>query len=274
MNACGSVGIGRSRDVLVRVLALLLAIPIALCHPGLHRASTAEAHPGTAQLGQRAELALHTAGPGLSVALTYVAEIPAIRVYSEARTANDPAYAEHLRTALASAIALTWEGEKVPLTVSAAADTPGGAIVEAPGDMLELHVYATGELSGSTGTLKLLNRNFPDEGGYFATSVQVGGDLVVTATTLTQVREGHVYKNHHGAWLRDESAREPTVTVRPAAWWERRPGDAPLPERLEGLDTLKPPVGAIAGAAALVLGGGVGIGVWVRRRRPRRTTSS
>lgn len=253
----------------MRVLALLLALPIALCHPGLHRASTAEAHPGTAQLGQRFDAKVdEVPAAGLSIALTYVAEIPAIRLYAEARTANDADYVEHRRQDLATGIAASWDGAKVPLTVTAAGETPGGDIVEAEGEMIELRVHAVGEVPGRTGTLKLLNRNFPDEGGYFATSVELGGDLVVTATSLAQVRDGHVYRNHHGAWLRDETAREPSFTLRPADWWEHRPGDYPLPERLAGLDTLAPPVVPLATGAGALLVVGVGV-VWVVRRRRR-----
>lgn len=268
-----------------------LLVPLALCHPGLRAIGTAEAHPGTSQLGQRFEVTIERSADGVVQAdLLYVAEVPAVRIYAEARpyAAASPvalardamvpaevvqAYTKSRLTELTEGIRASWDGQSLPLTDVA----EGTAVVEAAGGFLEFHVHKLAALPSDVGTLQLHDRNFPDEEGYYATSVSLSGDLVVTETSLCGVKDGLVHKNKHGAWVRDTSARETTVSIRPATYWERRDGLLPLPERLAGLASLEPPTTALSAAAAVtvaLVAGGAYAGLRASRRSARASHRS
>lgn len=261
------------------VILPLLLVSLALCHPGGHGVRSAEAHPGGTALGQRLEISLAPAAePGaLHLQVEYVAELPAVRLQAEARpmglapgtpTPEDALdrYSRRQLGELASGVSATWEGANVALTDVELGE--GEAVRAGDGGFVELHVRRAATLPGDAGTLRVVNRNHPDEGGYFATYASFDGRLVVTETSLAVVKDGHVRKNTHGAWTREESAREPTFTVRPAGFWEERDGTFPLPERLAGLDSLAPPTRALAAGVGglLVVVGGL-LGLRERRRR-------
>lgn len=233
----------------------------------------AQAHPGGAALGQRVDATLTRTDGGLRLDLAYLAEVPAIRIQAEARPmgllpgAPTPPDALERYTArrldeLTGGVAASWNGEPVAL----AAAPVEAAITEGEGGFVDFHVAKVATLPGDEGELRLVNRNFPDEGGYFATYVQLDGGLVVTSSSLAQVKDGHLKNNKHGAWLRDESFRESTVAVRPATFWEERDTPASLPERMAGLDSLQPPtatIGAVAGGGLIA----AAVAVWLLQRK-------
>ncbi len=231
---------------------MLLCIVGAIAHPNGHAAG---ANPtGPAVLGQR--LDVEVAGDTLT--LVYLAEVPLRRLLEEGNPQTAP---QAMLPRLAGAVTVRWED--VPLAVQWG---PGTA---APGlsGFYDLQVTGTATLPAAAGTVRLRNGNFPDEPSFFATAVTIPGDRVVTATDLARVKDGRVRYNRHGAWLKDESAREPWFTLRPAHGWEV--ADAgPLPERLAGRDALAFPAGRVA--AIVGAGSGLaGLAWWWRRRRGR-----
>lgn len=256
-----------------RVVPIFLLLPVALCHPGAH-VGRAGAHPGGQALGQRVELTLTAEGEGVLVDLVYVAELPVVRVHSEARPMGllpgvpTPAealdrYAARLSRELGDNLRVAWDGARVEM--ERLDDVP----TSRPGDQgfVELPVHRRGRVPVQTGTLVVSHGNFPDEGGYFATSVAVDGALVVTASSLAGVKDGRVTRNRHGAWLRDEAAREQSVSLAPAGFWARRDGHFALPERLAELDTLAAPLRELAvGLGVLLVAAGAGVWWWQGRR--------
>lgn len=176
-------------------------------------------------------------GPG-DVEVHYVAEMPATRALEEAKAGPDEAaWAATRLDELASGLALTWEGEALATTP---VETPDPARAGEAG-FVELHVVRRAALPSPEGTLAVRNGNFPDERCFYATEVKVSGDLVATASSLVRVEDGRLRDDRHGAWVRDERAREPSVTVRPARLFEEQDGYAALPARMEGIVDARPP---------------------------------
>ena len=241
-------------------------LKIALAHPGV--VSHADAHPTPEILGQRFEIELSFAEPtseALKLRVVYKAEVPERRVLTEVarlEPAESKRYAANRLAELTGSIKVRWDDapvelKSVPVEHAASAGEAG----------FEFKLDLQAMLPTRTGTLSLVNGNFPDETCFFATQVTLPGALVVTQTSLAGVSSaGLVAGSTHGAWTRDERARDLTFSVAPAGYWERREGDFPLPERLRGLRTLSVPRWVHA-LAAVVLG--LGTTLLALRFRPR-----
>ncbi|MFZ5478799.1 MAG: hypothetical protein ACOZNI_18650 [Myxococcota bacterium] len=230
-----------------------VVVALALAHPG---ARTAGGGPARLAIGHRAIL---TVDPG-AVELDYVCEIPAITLYGEARRAGAGGdYVTAKLEELGTGLQVTWDGAPLPLERVEVAEPAK----EGEEDFLDLRVVRRAALPRTAGTVALRNGNYPDDEAYYATEVRVSGDLVVTASSLARVREGRLRDNRHGAWQREEAGREPSVTVRPARWWERRDGRFPMPERMEGLVEPSPLAHGVFVAAGTI--GLFGV-AWLGRR--------
>lgn len=237
---------------------MLLLLPFdALAHPGaLH----GRAGVPSLTIGQRVALRI---GPD-SVELAYVAEVPGVTLYREAREDGGPDFLARRLDELADGVSLTWNGAALP---TERVDVPEAArSVEAA--YVELTVRERASLPSPSGELGVRIANFPDETCYFATEAEVSGALVVEATTLARVRDGRLRDNRHGAWQKDEVGREPRFTLRPATTWERRDGWAGMPERMAGIVPDGPPIWVWAlAAASLVLVAWLGRRLGARGRR-------
>ncbi len=226
-------------------LLLLANAGTVLAHPGGHAEGSGAGLRGV--VGQRSELTIDAG----KVAVTYVAEVPQTRLYQEAWAdtkagGNDQTYLERRLAELPGGLTLAFDGE--PLAWSAVAVTDPARVGE-PG-FVELHVVRTARLPRSTGKLTFRTLNWPDEDGWFATSVQVDGSLVVTSSTLARVdADGELADDRHGAWVKDSALRSVEVAIRPAGILERAEGLHPMTERMEGSNAMRPPLWA------LVLGG-------------------
>lgn len=218
-------------------------------------ASVALAHPATAgiggsaardTIGQRVALEI---GPE-AVLVRYLAEVPAKRVYAEARAEGaDEGWAARRAQELGDELALTWDGAPLPLEVVPVAE-PARA---GEAGFVDFRAERRAALPSPAGTLGLRNGNFPDDRCYFAVEARISGDLVVEETSLARVEDGRLRDDRHGAWQQDERARETRIVVRPAGLFERAEGDAPLPERMEGIVKSGPPPWLVAvGAGALL----------------------
>lgn len=242
--------------------SLALLITFAVAHPGV--VGRAQAHTAPEIIGQRLELTL-TPDAGGTLRIDYAAEVPERRVLTEVAAVEPGAqagYAARRLVELAGGLHARWNGAVLPLTPVPV----DHAARQGEAGFLEFHVALTAPLPGLAGDLAVSNGNYPDETCFFATSATVPGDRVVTATSLATVRDGLLTGSTHGAWTRDEKARELTLTLAPAGYWERRPDAAPLPERMRGLATLSTPrwlygVGAVAIGAV-----GIGLGLRARSR--------
>lgn len=205
---------------------LLAFAALALAHPygGDYRKGAGE--PGMGVVGQRVTVWVRAR----EVEVEYIAEVPAARIYREAKEAGggkewSAQYIEGVR----GNIRASWEGAALPLTPVAVTD----AARKGEADFLEFHARGAAAISPS-GTLRISNGNYPDEISYFANTVYLAGDLVATASSLLRVVNGKLKDNVHGAWVKVESAREFSVTIRPAHGWEV--GDeGTLPTRMEGM---------------------------------------
>ena len=230
-------------------LLVLLWTASAAAHPGGHAAGAAAGLRGV--VGQRSELTID----GTHVTLAYVAEVPQARLYQEAwgdakAGGNDQTYLERRLAELPGGLSLAFDGE--PLAWSPVAVTDPARVGE-PG-FVELHVVRTAPLPRPTGTLTFRTLNWPDEEGWFATSVQVDGTLVVTSSTLARVDgNGDLADDRHGAWVKDSALRTVEVALRPAGLLERAEGLHPLTERMEGSNALRPPLWSlVVGGLGLV----------------------
>lgn len=232
---------------------MTLWITLALAHP------VTAGGPGRPVdfVGQRLDVEL---GDG-RVGLSYLLEVPVRRVTADAGDAGRD-YAEARLDELADGLKVRWDGE--PLAVERRPVARAARLGEQ--GFVEFELRLEGALPADAGTLTVENRNLPTDDAFFATYVRVDGDLVVEASSLAAVRDGRLRDNTHGAWTRDEAARELMVAVRPAGPWERRDTPGALPERLAGLDALGPPAWLYpaAGATGLALLAGL---AWMRRRR-------
>lgn len=204
---------------------MLFLVALALAHPFSGKPGAGE--PGSNIVGQRLLIRVEAS----RVEVEYVAEVPAIRVYREAKAEGaDSTYAARKIEELRGNIHATWDGAPLPLT-PVPIDAPAR---NGEGGFLELH--ARGEAAiGRAGTLHVRNGNYPDENAYFMSDVTLGPGVVATGSSLLTVVGSRARDNTHGAWVQRESARELDVTVRPAALWEVAEGDAKLPLRTEGL---------------------------------------
>lgn len=235
--------------------SLALFITLAFAHPGV--VGRAQAHSAPEIIGQRLKVTIDAA-PG-QLRLDYAAEVPERRVMTEVaalEAAAQPGYAARRLVELAGELRARWND--APLTLTGV-EVDHAARRGEPG-FLEFHVSLTAPLPTAAGTLTVQNGNYPDESGFFATEAVIPGGLVVTATSLGQVHDGLLTGSTHGAWTREERARELTLTLAPAGYWERRDASAPLPERMRGLRSLSAPrwlygVGAAAVGAALMVAG-------------------
>lgn len=204
---------------------MLWLVPFVLAHPFTGKGGAGE--PGASIVGQRLAVRVDTD----HVTVEYIAEVPAMRVYKEAKAEGaDATYATKKLEELRGNVHATWQDTPLPLTSVTLAD-PARA---GEGGFLEFHVKGEAPISGA-GTLHVRNGNFPDENAYFMSDVTLGPGVVVEASSLLQVRSGLPRENKHGAWVREESARELSMTVRPAKLWEIATGDGKLPVRTVGL---------------------------------------
>lgn len=237
-----------------------------LPYPALF-ASVALAHPATAGIGGAA--ARDTIGQRIAVEIgpdavlvRYLAEVPAKRVYAEARAEGaDATWAARRADELGDALAVTWDGQplalqEVPVAEPARAGEAG---------FVDFRAERRATLPSPAGTLGVRNPNFPDDRCYFAVEARISGDLVVEETTLVRVEDGRLRDNRHGAWQQDERARETTIAVRRAGVFERAEGDAPLPERMAGIVPAGPPPWLVAALVVSLLPI-----AWLGRRLGRR----
>jgi hypothetical protein len=209
---------------------LLTVIPLALAHPGYGSSGTSTPR---STVGQRMELAVGDT----AVDLRYIAEVPERRVLEEARSSGEAGYGTKLLDTLAGNVHLVWDGKDL-LTTRTPLESP---VAAGESGFLDFTVALHADLPGHTGTLGIRNGNFPDELAFFATSMTLAGDLIAEETSLLRVKDGQLRDNWHGAWLRDETAREPWVKIRPAQFWETATGPEALPKRMAGVDHGGPP---------------------------------
>ncbi len=199
----------------------VLFVALAFAHPGSGSSVASERDV----IGHRLAIAVGAN----EVRVDYVAEVPERRVLADAR--EEPEYGKKLLAQLGDNVKITWNGEILPATPVAVTD----AVKAGEGGFLDFANAWTVTLPSHTGKLGIRNGNFPGEPGFFATSVTLDGSVLGTATSLLKVRDGRIRDNWHGAWVRDEAAREPWVELRPAGWFERVDAPEPLPRRMVGL---------------------------------------
>lgn len=226
------------------ILTLLACFPLASAHPsGANNAS----NPRGGMPGQRIEVDVRAD----SVRVDYFVELAGIRMLQEARAAGaeGPTWAARRVEELRPSVRVRWNGSDLALT---ALVVPEPARMQEEGDV-ELHLAAEAPLPASAGDLEVRMDNFPDEASFFAASVTVDGELVVTETSLGRVVEGRLRDNQHDVWRRDDRARVTSLSLRPTRLWESSV-TGPLPGRIEGL---VPPI-----VSGWVVAGGIGIMAW------------
>ncbi len=257
-------------------LLITVLCALAAAHPGVHKAS---AHPAPEILGQRLDIAVidrsietdcregDSSDCGYYLEVKYTAEVPERRVLSEvamdAQNGGDQKqYAARRLVELAGGLRVRWQGAALALP---SVEVEHAARNGEPG-FLEFHVLLYGPLPSLGGKLEVQNGNYPDDQCFYATSVSVPGSYVVTQTSLGHVVDGLLRDSTHGAWTKKDEAREFSMTLRPAGYWEERDGDLPLPERMAGLQTLSAPKWVwAAGSTAIALAGGLAF--WRLRAR-------
>lgn len=204
--------------------ALLLAPPLA-AHPG---SATGAPSAYRDYLGHRVELVVGAA----DATVTYVCELPERRVLEEARDTKGGGYATKLLDALAGEVKLTWNGEALP----AARIDVAEPVKPGDGGFLDFAVALRAALPDGAGRIGVRNGNYPGDQGFFATAVTLDGRWMADASSLLKVKKGRLRDNWHGAWVKDETAREPWVDLRPAGLFERASAPAPLPRRMSGVE--------------------------------------
>lgn len=238
---------------------MLLLAPLLHAHPG-----SAPGASGAARdtIGHRIELAVGAD----DIEVRYIAEVPERRVLEAARATGAPGYGEQLLASLADGVDLTWDGAPLPATAIVVLDGVKGG----EQGFLDFTVAWRAALpSPPRGTIGVRNGNFPDVDGFFATSITLDATLLAEETSLLKVKQGRLRDNWHGAWVKDEAAREPWVKIRPAGFLEGASGSLPLPQRMAGLAGNEPPPWVL-GLLALAL---LPIG-WLGRKLGRRARSS
>ncbi len=213
---------------------MLLFVPLVFAHPG-----SAPGASGALRdyIGHRVALVV-TAD---AVDLRYVAEVPERRVLEEARSATDPGYGKRLLESLAGEVKLTWDGALLPATRVPIED----AVTAGDGGFLDFAVAWHAALPGPRGRLGVRNGNYPGDPGFFATEVTLDGRWMADATSLLRVKDGRLRDNWHGAWVKNEEAREPWIELREAGFFERASAPEPLPRRMTGVDRGGPPPWAL-----------------------------
>ncbi|MDP2308852.1 MAG: hypothetical protein Q8P18_22715 [Pseudomonadota bacterium] len=237
---------------------MLLLVPLLYAHPGSSPGASGAARD---TIGHRMELIVGAD----EVELRYTAEVPERRVLEEARAT--PGYGQQLLSSLADGVRLTWDGAPLPSTAIVVPDGVKGG----EKGFLDFTVALRAPFpdDGRHGTIGVRNGNFPDVDGFFATSVTLDATLLAEETSLLKVKQGRIRDNWHGAWVKDEAAREPWVKIRPAGLLERGSGPLPLPQRMAGVAGDEPPPW-VFGLLALAL---LPIG-WLGRKLGRRARGS
>lgn len=228
--------------------------------------AAAFAHPGSSSsVGSERDVIGHRLSIAVGaheVRVESVTEVPERRVLADAR--EEPEYGKKLLAQLGDNVKITWNGEILP-AIPAAVDDP---VKAGEGGFLDFANAWTVALPATTGKLGIRNGNYPGEPGFFATSVTLDGSLLGTATSLLKVKNGRIRDNWHGAWVRDETAREPWIELRPATFFERGSGAEPLPRRMAGLEAEGVPWWwHVLGAIGLV--GIAALGRWMGQRARR-----
>lgn len=222
----------------------LLLVPLLAAHPG---SATGAPSAYRDYLGHRIELVVEAT----AATVTYVCELPERRVLEEARETVGGGYATRLLETLAGEVKLTWNGDPLP----AERVTLAEPVKPGDGGFLDFAVAWRAELPGGRGRLGVRNGNYPGDPGFFATDVTLAGTWMADAASLLEVKKGRIRNNWHGAWVKDETAREPWVDLRPAGLFERASAPEPLPRRMSGVEGEGPPwwahVLAVVGLVAL-----------------------
>lgn len=238
-------------------LTTLALLAVALGHPvgGEGRAGGIET---TGVVGMRLVVRVDAA----SVELDLEAEVPARRVYEDARAGGaDATFAERYATRLGNQLRASWGGAPIALAPADGIGAPAARAGEL--EYVTFTARRRGPHPGAPGTLAIENRAFLGEAAYFATTVLVAGDLVATGTSLLRVAGGALRDNRHGAWIRDDRQRTVTVDLRPARPWERAAEATALPSRMQGV-LARPSPAWIAGALLPLAAAAI---AWRRRRR-------
>lgn len=234
----------------------MLLLGLAFAHP--FGSSPGQGEPGSGVVGQRLRIEV----TGDSVQIEYVAEVPAMRVYREAKAVGaDATYAARRIEELRDAVRASWEGEALRLEP---VEIPSPARA-GEGGFLEFHARGRAAVR-LPGRLHVRNGNFPDESSYFMTTVTLGPGLVAERSTLLTVKDGRPRDNRNGAWRRDEAAREVEVELRRARPWEEAGGEAPIAVRSAGaLPTRWSFVAGIGALGLLLPTAGLALRRWRRR---------
>lgn len=206
----------------------MLFVALAFAHPGTGSGSV---NPRET-IGHRAELRVEAD----AVELRYVAEVPEKRVLEEARAAGEPGYGTRLLETLAAGVHLSWNGADLATTRVEVPD----AVKAGENRYLDFQVALRAALPAEGGRLALRNGNYPDEPSFFATSVTLDPAWVAESTSLLKVRDGRIRDNWHGAWVRDETGREPWVELRRAGPFVAKGAARPLPEAMAELQGASP----------------------------------
>jgi hypothetical protein len=218
---------------------VLLFVPLALAHPGSAPGASGKE---TDYIGHRVELTVAAD----TAELRYVAEVPERRVLAEA--AGTPGYGTKLLEELAGEVRLTWNGA----VLDGARIRVEDPVKAGEAGFLDFAVGWQADLPADEGRLGVRIGSFPGDPSFFATSVTLDGSWMADATSLLKVKGGRVRDNWHGAWVKDESAREPWVDLRRAGFFERSATPAPLPRRMTGVEGDAPSFWVI-GVLALTL---------------------
>lgn len=221
----------------------VLLVSLGMAHP--LTVGPAEAHPERAALG----LSLRTEISPDSVQLTLTVEIPVARLALESQ---EPGFPDAKLRELQDSIWIRLDGERLPNEVLPVEQPVRPAGSEA--GTAEISVRLRAALPRNSGVLTIENGAYPTDSAIYLVGVTVSNELVVVGTSLAQWNGNTLKNNRNGAWIRDEDARRTTVQIRPASFWERSGGSAPITERLEGRLPMALPAPLIAIVVILVFG--------------------